>query len=944
MNRRIFLAGTILMSSLATISAQSEKDRAEIVKSYNLPLLKKMAEESALKAKAEKAHAIEFAKLNNIPIIIDHRDGSKSELIRIENGVPIYYTNNNVAAAKSTRANFLNPGGALGLNLRGENINVGVWDQGAVRTTHQEMAGRVSIGDNASATGDSHATHVGGTIAATGVQANAKGMAPLAKIKSYEWNNDASEMISAASEGLLISNHSYGYRADQLPDWYFGAYIDVSAQWDNILFNAPYYVVCKAAGNDGASTANASPIGGSSSAFDKLSGGSTSKNVLIVANANDAVIDSNGNLTSVSINGSSSQGPTDDLRIKPDITGNGTGVYSPVSSSDAAYATYTGTSMASPNVAGTLVLVNNHFKNVTGQFMLGAALRGLAMHTADDAGSNGPDVNFGWGLLNAKKMAETINNRNTTAIISDLSLSNGSTYTLEVNSDGINPLSASISWYDRAGTVQTSTQMNSTTKRLVNDLDLRIVNNSGNTFLPWALTSRSSNAKQDNTADNFERVDAGVVPAGKYTLTVSHKGSLAGGSQNYTLIVTGKSSGNTTPATCNAPTNLVANNITASGSEITWTASSSANTGYSVEYKTAAATNWTSATSVSGNSTVLSGLSTNTDYNVRIRTNCTSTLASAYANVNFKTIAATTCSAPTSLASSNITASSASVNWAASTTSNVGYTVEYKTQASSTWIVAGTTSNTNYVLSNLSSSTVYNWRVKTNCASSSDSDYGAANFTTSAASTTSCADAFENNNTIASAYSINPNNVYQAAIGTAGDVDYYKVVLPNGQYTAKLSNLTHDIDLKIQNAAGSTLATSQQSGNNDEQITATFNGGTYYFRVYPYSGYNANSCYQFSISNASGNAVFSTGASAIDDGTMIKVYPNPARNEIRVKISQKGKSESTISIYDMTGKEMMTTKGVDGENKIDISRLVSGTYIITYNDGAETVTTKFIKL
>lgn len=86
------------------------------------------------------------------------------------------------------------------------------------------------------------------------------------------------------------------------------------------------------------------------------------KNVLTIANAQDAVINADGSLSSVSINSSSSQGPSDDRRIKPDVTGNGTSVNSTVETSDTATGSMSGTSMAAPNVTGTLLLLQQHYK------------------------------------------------------------------------------------------------------------------------------------------------------------------------------------------------------------------------------------------------------------------------------------------------------------------------------------------------------------------------------------------------------------------------------------------------------------------------------------------------------------------------------------------------------------------------------------------------------
>ena len=64
--------------------------------------------------------------------------------------------------------------------------------------------------------------------------------------------------------------------------------------------------------------------------------------------------------------------------------------------------------MASPNVCGSLLLLQQHFNNTNGFFMKAATLKGLALHTADDTETAGPDANTGWGLMNTKFAAETI--------------------------------------------------------------------------------------------------------------------------------------------------------------------------------------------------------------------------------------------------------------------------------------------------------------------------------------------------------------------------------------------------------------------------------------------------------------------------------------------------------------------------------------------------------
>uniref|UniRef100_UPI0040489B13 S8 family serine peptidase n=1 Tax=Mariniflexile sp. TaxID=1979402 RepID=UPI0040489B13 len=419
--------------------------------------------------------------------------------------------------------------------------------------------------------------YVTGTIMASGLVANAKGMAPGSNVIGYDWNSDETEVIAAASNGMLISNHSYDLRErdvfgnPMLPNYFFGAYITESRTWDEIMFNAPYYLTVVAAGNSGNdNSVNGSPLNGNSS-YDKLTGHATSKNNLVVANAQDASVTANGDLISAIINSTSSEGPTDELRIKPDITGNGTVVYSTHVLDDNQYYTQSGTSMASPNITGSLLLLQEHWYNLNSAYMKSATLKGLALHTADDLGSVGPDAIYGWGLMNTKKAAEIITSKGNESRVEELTLISGSTYTIIVNSDGINPLIASISWTDRPGTA--TTLLNSSTPVLVNDLDIR-VSKSSTTFYPYRLQSVTSTGTGDNIVDPFERIDINGA-SGTYTITISHKGTLTGGSQDFSLIVSGIPSVEIAGSSlvCNSPTQtyLLLNNPSSS---VSWQVSS----------------------------------------------------------------------------------------------------------------------------------------------------------------------------------------------------------------------------------------------------------------------------------------------------------------------------------------------------------------------------------
>lgn len=549
MKNKYFLLLTIVFVSFSTFG-QTKEDIKKITANYDMAKLKETESYYRKKAHAEREKAVAMALIKNWPILTTKDDGSISALIRLSpEGLPIYYSTQNVAAARSTRTNHLNSGGSLGLNLNGQGMTVRVWDGGNTRTSHNAFGGRVSVVDNVgSTTTSTHATHVTGTMVASPMPAAVKGMAFEATARTFDWFDDDSEAISETQLGMLISNHSYGVpitsNGNTLPSWYIGSYSSDAYTWDEVAYNAPYYLAVMSAGNDGNNNNNPEAI---SFGFDKLTSNKTAKNNLVVANCEVVTVAANGNvvLGNIFINSSSSQGPTDDLRVKPDITGNGTNLTSTSNTSNTATITYSGTSMSSPNVAGSLILLQQHNKNISNNFMRAATLKGLACHTADDAGEIGPDPIFGWGLLNCKRAVETINANGLTSWISEENLSSGQVFSMTVNSPGGTPLMASISWTDLPGVINNGNSVaNDQTAALVNDLDIRITRNS-TTFFPWRLTSDPNSPAErigDNTKDNLEQVKIDAPTAGQYTITVTNKRGLVTGNQKYSLLITGVSS------------------------------------------------------------------------------------------------------------------------------------------------------------------------------------------------------------------------------------------------------------------------------------------------------------------------------------------------------------------------------------------------------------------
>lgn len=91
----------------------------------------------------------------------------------------------------------------------------------------------------------------------------------------------------------------------------------------------------------------------------------------------------------------SSRGPTLDGRVKPDVCAPGHSITAARSGSTNLYATYSGTSMATPFVAGTVALA------LQARPMTPAEVRQLIETTAQDRGPAGKDNDWGAGLLDA---------------------------------------------------------------------------------------------------------------------------------------------------------------------------------------------------------------------------------------------------------------------------------------------------------------------------------------------------------------------------------------------------------------------------------------------------------------------------------------------------------------------------------------------------------------
>jgi hypothetical protein len=299
------------------------------------------------------------------------------------------------------------------------------------------------------------------------------------------------------------------------------------------------------------------------------------------------------------------------------------------------------------------------------------------------------------------------------------------------------------------------------------------------------------------------------------------------------------------------------------------------------------------------------------------------------------------CNAPTGLTSSAITATGATVAWTAASGA-LSYDVDYKPNSSSTWTnaVTGTTS-TSVNITGLTSATLYDWRVRTNCSSGS-STYATAQFTTS--TITSCASTLDNstNGTISGAATIPFNTNVNGLISPSGDIDNYKfVITTSGTITITLSTLPGDYDLKLLNSSGSQLAISQAGGTTSESINRTMSAGTYYAQVYGFSGANsATTCYTLKVQLGTatrGDDLITSDVQKVD------VFPNPANTVVNVNLTGfTGKSD--VSLLDVNGRLILHREVSSVNSQFDIGALPAGIYMMRIkNGGKEVKMTKIIK-
>ncbi|MDP6415134.1 MAG: S8 family serine peptidase, partial [Gammaproteobacteria bacterium] len=387
-----------------------------------------------------------------------------------------------------------------------------------------------------------HPTHVAGTIGGDGSGSSGLycGMAPNVLMQSYGFEYDGTGTFLYTNPGDIeadyneaintygaeISNNSIGTNvaSNGFPCEWEGDYGATSMLIDAIVrgsLGAPMRIIW----------ANGNERGGGrcGSLYNTTAPPACAKNHITVGalNSND------DSMTSFS-----SWGPTDDGRIKPDVSAPGCqsdgdgGVTS--TWDDGGYGTICGTSMAAPAVCGLSALILEDFKALYPGEPLprNSTLKILLAHNAADLGNTGPDYKFGYGSVRVKN---TIDFMRAGSFLED-SVDQGEDKVFFVYvSPGASFLKATLAWDDPPGAINTIPE-------LVNDLDIVAISPNGVTIhYPWTLDPADGDAPavrtQADCTNNIEQVVVDNPESGVWTIRVRGY-SVPSGPQVFSLAAT----------------------------------------------------------------------------------------------------------------------------------------------------------------------------------------------------------------------------------------------------------------------------------------------------------------------------------------------------------------------------------------------------------------------
>jgi Zn-dependent metalloprotease len=347
-----------------------------------------------------------------------------------------------------------------------------------------------------------------------------------------------------------------------------------------------------------------------------------------------------------------------------------------------------------------------------------------------------------------------------------------------------------------------------------------------------------------------------------------------------------------------------------------------------------------SKVAVSGNITIQSGISGDRRMRVSMKYNAAQTACETFAYGEVEdytiTIGAGTSdtqapTAPTNLSSSNITETSLTLSWTAST-DNVGVTgYDVYQNGSLLGSVTGTAAN----ITGLTASTTYAYYVKAKDAAANVSAASSTlNVTTSSASATT-------DLTLTIKFDNYPEET-SWTLKTSGGTS----VAAGGTYASQADGST--LVIPINGLANDCYVFTMLDSYGDG-ICCSYGSGSYTLKVT--GGATIASGGSFTSSQATSFCLpytafsFAATTNSVDNAITkpaVNVYPNPASSYINVQVTN-AKANGMISIYSATGALVKVVEMDENESEVNISELPSGLYLITVDTKKEAITKQFIK-
>ncbi|UCH89832.1 MAG: S8 family serine peptidase, partial [Thermoplasmata archaeon] len=420
---------------------------------------------------------------------------------------PIIYMNN---IRNYTGAEYLHFEGFNGTGIVGEVKDDG-FDQ-----THPDFAGQIK-GTDGTITTRAHGTCTFGIVFSSGKNSNqALGMLPGAKGVMASWSATQTNSIRnlVNNWGGLFQSNSWGTGSLD------GVYSSASQENDKVVFDYNVSVLFAAGNSNG---------GVGQKTLDRYS---VAKNIITVGGVNHKNTISRGD--DAWVNGGTgntpSQGPAADGRIKPDICGPFDSIYTTDVVGSGGYTTsnyysgFGGTSGATPVVAGTVGIIYqmyraNHFdNNASNEIPAPATVKAILIADAYQYSlSDASRIQQGWGTPDLKNIYDTGKNH---LIVNETdALKTGTNIKYSIKPLGTQPLKITLAWTDVSGTTSSS-------KHLKNDLDLKVIDPSGNVYygnydLNNSLWSSASATPRHDGLNNVENVFIQNPAKGKWTIEVS---------------------------------------------------------------------------------------------------------------------------------------------------------------------------------------------------------------------------------------------------------------------------------------------------------------------------------------------------------------------------------------------------------------------------------------